>query len=37
MRQLPAEYTQALGMRDRVALELEPDHIAVRPDDSDHG
>ncbi|WP_367323006.1 ABC transporter ATP-binding protein [Streptomyces sp. HUAS ZL42] len=32
--QLPAEYTQALGMRDRVALELEPDHIAVRPDDS---
>jgi hypothetical protein len=33
--QLPAEYTQALGMRDRVALELEPDHIAVWPDDSD--
>lgn len=32
--QLPAEYTEALGMRDRVALELEPDHIAVRPDDS---
>ncbi|GGV12088.1 ABC transporter ATP-binding protein [Streptomyces griseoflavus] len=32
--QLPAEYTRALGMRDRVALELEPDHIAVRPDDS---
>lgn len=32
--QLPAEYTTALGMRDRVALELEPDHIAVRPDDS---
>ncbi|MBP5880431.1 ABC transporter ATP-binding protein [Streptomyces scabiei] len=31
--QLPAEYTRALGMRDRVALELEPDHIAVRPDD----
>lgn len=24
----------ALGMRDRVALELEPDHIAVRPDDA---
>ncbi|MEU6478840.1 ABC transporter ATP-binding protein [Streptomyces sp. NPDC047017] len=35
--QLPAEYTRALGMRDRVALELEPDHIAVRPDDGDHG
>jgi ABC-type lipoprotein export system ATPase subunit len=34
--QLPAEYTEALGMRDRVVLELEPDHIAVRPDDSDH-
>ncbi|CAM5436472.1 MULTISPECIES: ABC transporter ATP-binding protein [Streptomyces] len=34
--QLPAEYTDALGMRDRVALELEPDHIAVRPDDSGH-
>lgn len=33
--QLPAEYTRALHMRDRVALELEPDHIAVRPDDSD--
>ncbi|QYX81581.1 ABC transporter ATP-binding protein [Streptomyces akebiae] len=32
--QLPAEYTRALGMRDRVALELEPDHIAVRPDDA---
>ncbi|MFF0224373.1 ABC transporter ATP-binding protein [Streptomyces sp. NPDC004629] len=32
--QLPAEYTQALGMRDRVALELEPDHIGVWPDDS---
>ncbi|MFB7495200.1 ABC transporter ATP-binding protein [Streptomyces sp. NPDC056161] len=35
--QLPAEYTEALGMRDRVALELEPDHIGVWPDDSqDH-
>jgi ABC-type lipoprotein export system ATPase subunit len=34
--QLPAEYTEALGMRDRVALELEPDHIAVWPDDSRH-
>ncbi|MFE7857263.1 ABC transporter ATP-binding protein [Streptomyces sp. NPDC057403] len=33
--QLPAEYTEALGMRDRVALELEPDHIAVRLDDSE--
>ncbi|MFE2066632.1 ABC transporter ATP-binding protein [Streptomyces sp. NPDC059467] len=33
--QLPAEYTEALGMRDRVALELEPDHIGVWPDDSE--
>ncbi|GEC06797.1 ABC transporter ATP-binding protein [Streptomyces spinoverrucosus] len=32
--QLPAEYTRALDMRDRVALELEPDHIAVRPDNT---
>ncbi|MFJ7157219.1 ABC transporter ATP-binding protein [Streptomyces sp. NPDC101118] len=30
--QLPGEYTAALGMADRVLLELEPDHIAVRPD-----
>ncbi|MEU1044788.1 ABC transporter ATP-binding protein [Streptomyces sp. NPDC005897] len=33
--QLPADYTAALGMRERVALELESDHIAVRPDDSE--
>ncbi|CAM5719304.1 ABC transporter ATP-binding protein [Streptomyces fumanus] len=33
--QLPADYLRALDMRDRVALELEPDHIAVRPDDSE--
>ncbi|MEV8597856.1 ABC transporter ATP-binding protein [Streptomyces sp. NPDC052013] len=32
--QLPAEYTKALGMRDRVALELEEDHIGVWPDDA---
>ncbi|GAA2256872.1 ABC transporter ATP-binding protein [Streptomyces ruber] len=31
--QLPAEYTETLGMRDRVALELERDHIGVWPDD----
>lgn len=30
--QLPAEYTDALGMRDRVELELEHDHIGVWPD-----
>ncbi|MFE0177810.1 ABC transporter ATP-binding protein [Streptomyces sp. NPDC059002] len=33
--QLPAEYTAALDMRDRVALELERDHIGVWPDDRD--
>jgi ABC-type lipoprotein export system ATPase subunit len=33
--QLPAEYTQALGMRDRVALELEEDHIQIWPDETD--
>ncbi|MEU5159043.1 ABC transporter ATP-binding protein [Streptomyces sp. NPDC020875] len=32
--QLPAEYTAALGMRDRVMLELEHDHIGVWPDDA---
>ncbi|MFF2651591.1 ABC transporter ATP-binding protein [Streptomyces sp. NPDC058045] len=30
--QLPADYTQALDMRDRVLLELEPDHIGIWPD-----
>ncbi|HET9380826.1 MAG TPA: ABC transporter ATP-binding protein [Streptomyces sp.] len=32
--QLPAEYTAALDMRDRVLLELEEDHIQVRPDEN---
>jgi ABC-type lipoprotein export system ATPase subunit len=32
--QLPAEYTTALGMRDRVLLELAEDHIQVRPDEN---
>ncbi|MFG2496888.1 ABC transporter ATP-binding protein [Streptomyces sp. NPDC048441] len=31
--QLPADYTAALDMRDRVALELERDHIGIWPDD----
>ncbi|UYQ62170.1 ABC transporter ATP-binding protein [Streptomyces peucetius] len=31
--QLPADYTAALGMEHRVMLELEQDHIVVRPDD----
>ncbi|MFJ6655822.1 ABC transporter ATP-binding protein [Streptomyces sp. NPDC091377] len=35
--QLPADYTATLGMRDRVALELEPDHVAIWPDDSGQG
>jgi ABC-type lipoprotein export system ATPase subunit len=30
--QLPHEMTEALGMRDRVRLESEPDHIGVWPD-----
>ncbi|SED35691.1 ABC transporter ATP-binding protein [Streptomyces sp. TLI_105] len=33
--QLPADYTQALGMEHRVALELEQDHIGVWPDDAE--
>ncbi|MFB7469861.1 ABC transporter ATP-binding protein [Kitasatospora sp. NPDC056184] len=31
--QLPAKFLEALGMEHRVAVELAPDHIAVRPDD----
>jgi putative ABC transport system ATP-binding protein len=31
--QLPREMTEALGMKDRVRLEAEPDHIGVWPDD----
>jgi hypothetical protein len=30
--QLPPDMTDALGMRDRVRLEAEPDHIGVWPD-----
>ena len=30
--QLPREMIEALGMRDRVRLEQEPDHIGVWPD-----
>jgi hypothetical protein len=30
--QLPREMTGPLGMRDRVRLEAEPDHIGVWPD-----
>ncbi|MFI6966502.1 ABC transporter ATP-binding protein [Streptomyces sp. NPDC050149] len=32
--QLPADHTEALGMRDRVMLELETDHIGIWPDDT---
>jgi ABC-type lipoprotein export system ATPase subunit len=35
--QLPAEYPTALGMRDRVLLELEADHIQVWPDGGGSG
>ncbi|MFF7674282.1 ATP-binding cassette domain-containing protein [Actinacidiphila glaucinigra] len=30
--QLPRDYTHALDIRNRVMLELEPDHITIRPD-----
>jgi ABC-type lipoprotein export system ATPase subunit len=30
--QLPREMTEALGLRDRVRLEAEPDHIGIWPD-----
>lgn len=41
--QFPAEFTSALGLRDRVRLSLEPDRVEVRPGDRpappppDHG
>jgi ABC-type lipoprotein export system ATPase subunit len=35
--QLPAEYTATLGMRDRVLLELEEDHVQVWPDEHGDG
>jgi ABC-type lipoprotein export system ATPase subunit len=31
--QLPPEFTEPLSIRDRVLLELQPDHVQVRPDD----
>jgi hypothetical protein len=34
--QLPQDYLQALGLRDRVRLALEPDRIEVRPDRPHH-
>lgn len=33
--QLPGEYIEALGMKDRVRLGLEPDHVTVRPGQAD--
>jgi hypothetical protein len=33
--QLPRDYTDALDIRARVLLELEPDHIGVWPDRSE--
>ena len=35
--QLPREMTDALNMRDRIRLELEPDHIGVWPDQRSMG
>jgi len=32
--QLPADFRRTLGLRDRVRIELEPDHIGVWPDGS---
>jgi putative ABC transport system ATP-binding protein len=29
--QLPAAFVDALSLRDRVRLTLEPDHVEVRP------
>ncbi len=34
---LPGEYVSALGLRDRVRLALEPDHVGVWPDRPDSG
>jgi ABC-type lipoprotein export system ATPase subunit len=31
--QLPRDYVEALGLAERVRLELEDDHITIRPDD----
>jgi hypothetical protein len=31
--QLPAAFVEALSLRDRVRLDLEPDHVEVRPGD----
>ncbi|MFF0659023.1 ABC transporter ATP-binding protein [Micromonospora tulbaghiae] len=35
--QLPAQFVEALSLRDRVRLNLEPDHVEVRPGDRAHG
>jgi putative ABC transport system ATP-binding protein len=35
--QLPASFVDALDMRDRVRLNLEPDHVEVRPGHTDRG
>ena len=35
--QLPKDYRAALGLRDRVRLELEPDHVGVWPDGAPRG
>ena len=31
--QLPAAFVDALALKDRVRLNLEPDHVEVRPGD----
>ncbi|WP_405733324.1 AbrB/MazE/SpoVT family DNA-binding domain-containing protein [Streptomyces sp. NBC_01537] len=34
--ELPRDFTEALDICDRVLLELEPDHITLRPDESNN-
>jgi putative ABC transport system ATP-binding protein len=34
--QLPAAFVAALSLRDRVRLNLEPDHVEVRPSDEEN-
>jgi hypothetical protein len=33
--QLPADFRRSLGLKDRVRLELETDHVGIRPDEKE--
>jgi hypothetical protein len=35
--QLPSDYRSTLGLRDRVRLGLESDHVSIRPDKRPEG